>query len=71
MFFRLLGDSYEWNDRFLIENWKIKEEENPAGQAASAIGVLRNCKSSVFACRFFDFLRIAPNGMQVFRAKMT
>ena len=69
-FFRLFWDSYERNDRFLIENWKIKEEEKSAGRAASAIGVLWNFKSSVFAWRFFDFFGTAPNGMQVFRTKM-
>ena len=46
---RLFWDSPQRNDRFLIENWKIEEEEKSAGRAASAIGVLRNCKGCVFA----------------------
>ena len=70
-FFRFFWDSYERNDRFLIDNWKIKEAEKAAGRAASAIGVLRNFKSSVFAWRFFDLFGTAPNGMQVLRTKMT
>ena len=66
-FFRLSWDSYERNDRFLIENWNIEEEEKSAGRAASAIGVLRIFKSSVFAWRFFDFLGIARSGMIGFK----
>ena len=52
-FFRLFWGRLQRNDRFLIENWKIEEEQNSAGQAASAIGVLRFCKSSVSAWRVF------------------
>ena len=41
---------------FPKENWHrggTEEEENTAGRAASAIGVLRNFKSNIFAWRFF------------------
>ena len=62
------------NHWFSKENWYrggTEKEEKSAARAASAIGVLRIFKSSVFAWRFFDFFRTATNGMQIFRAKMT
>ena len=64
-FFRLFWDSPQRNDRFLIENWKIKKEERSTARAASAIRAHRIFKSSVFAWRFFDFFRTATNGMQI------
>ena len=57
---------------FSKENWHrggTEKIEKSAGRAASAIGVLRIFKSSVFAWRFFDFLGTATNGMQIFRGR--
>ena len=43
--------------------------EKSAGRAASAIGVLRIFKSGVFAWRFFDFFRTAPNETPSFESE--
>ena len=58
------------NHWFSKENWYrggTEKEERSAARAASAIGVLRNFKSSVFAWRFFDFLGTARSGMIGFK----
>ena len=51
---------------FSKENWHrggTEKIQKSAGRAARAIGVLRTFKSSVFAWRFFYFLRDVRNGM--------
>jgi hypothetical protein len=58
------------NHRFSKENWYrggTEKEEKSAARAASAIGVLRIFKSSVFAWRFFDFLGYVRSGMIGFK----
>ena len=58
------------NHWFSKENWYrggAEKEEKSAARAASAIGVLRIFKSSVFAWRFFDFLGYVRSGMIGFK----
>ena len=77
--FLIFSDTQRFEQESLENHWFSKENwhrggtekiDKSAERAASAIGVLRNFKSSVFAWRFFDFFGIALNGMQVFRTKM-
>ena len=54
------------------ENWHrggTEKIEKSAGRAASAIGVLRIFKSNVFAWRFFDFFKTAPNETPSFESE--
>ena len=57
---------------FSKENWHrggTEKIEKSAVRAASAIGVFRIFKSGVFAWRFFDFFRTAPNETPTFESE--